>query len=37
MPPKLKVDELIEAFTDSSVINAITAAMMPAVKLYIHE
>ena len=37
MPPKLIVDELIEAFTDSRVIDAISAAMMLAIKLYIHE
>jgi len=37
MPAKIKIEELIEAFTDPRMIQAITAAMMPAVKLYMDK
>ena len=35
MPPKLKVDELVEAFSDVKVAQAIAAAIMPHMRDYL--
>jgi len=37
LPAKIRIEEFIEAFTDPRMIQAITAAMMPAVKLYMDK